>query len=468
MNVKFRRCIALLLGLLFLSTLLSGCAQKSPTLRIVTENGKVQGMGMNDQIKVLVNQFQQLHPEVEIVLEELPADARSREMIFEQLRAEIMSGKGPDVLLMPTSDPIAAKRELLISDVNLAMRNGVFTDISELYDADMDLDKENLLTTVLDAGIVDDARYVLPLRYDIPILFVNTKIFENSGIDTDILSKGIVDLINAVKSQYNKPDVRVNPFIIIREFMFNFFPEIIDYDAQEIVVSQEQFSEFITAYLSTKDTNGGTTDLYQYISGMKFWANNKDGLNIGDMNTALEVAAIAKANDIKLEMYPIRATDGSVIADVTYYGAVCNGSNNPDLAYEFLAQMLSEMYQWDWFTSRPTTMETTSVDMAANGYPVRVAGSVQTIYRALKGQTTGGILFSGSINKALERRRDLVLLKLTDEDIPVLQSKIDKVRFPCQLENTFAGQIQQRKIETDPDTLAAGWIEELRWHLYEG
>lgn len=469
MKLSFRRSIArTLLILILLSVLLSSCAAKNPTLRILTENSKIQGEGMSAQVEFLVMQFQKQHPEVEVSLEILPTDKPSREVIFEQLRAEILSGKGPDVILMPTSCSIADSWELMITDVNLAMRNGIFTDVSELYDADVNLDKENLHKTVMEAGVVDGKRYVLPLRYDIPVLYVNNKLFDKTGIERDALVLGFVDLINAVNAQYSEPDVRVNPFIIIREFLFNFFPEIIDYDSQEVIVSQEQLTEFINAYLSTKDSFGGSTDLYQYISGDEFWARRRNGINIGDLNTALEVAAMAKANDISLDMYPIRATDGSLIADVTYYGAVCNGSKHTELAYEFLSQMLYETYQWEYLTSKATTIETTSVELAANGYPVRTTGSVQMLYRALVRRTFGGISYRGKLSDALKRRRDLMLLKMTDEDVPILQAKIDKVRFPCQLENAFGGAIQQRKIEKESDVLAAEWIRALQWHLYEG
>lgn len=59
----------------------------------------------------------------------------------------------------------------LFSDVNQAMRIGLFKDLSALYDDDNELNKAELNQKIMDAGCVGTERYVIPLRYTMPVLF---------------------------------------------------------------------------------------------------------------------------------------------------------------------------------------------------------------------------------------------------------------------------------------------------------
>ena len=66
---------------------------------------------------------------------------------------------------------------------------------------------------------------------------------------------------------------------------------------------------------------------------------------VGGLDFAIHNAVIAKAEGVDLGIYPLRSTDGSVTADITFYGAVTSGCKNPELAYEFLRYFLTEESQ---------------------------------------------------------------------------------------------------------------------------
>ena len=64
---------------------------------------------------------------------------------------------------------------------------------------------------------------------------------------------------------------------------------------------------------------------------------------------------------------------------------------------------------------------------------------------------------------------------VTDEDIPILDAQIDRVQFLTAYEqelstiiNSLNNQGTGEALPVDIDTVAADFIKELEWHLYEG
>ena len=136
-----RKTIAAVLAVLCVCLLvLSGCKKEEVTIRGLTEMELTKTTIPNNQFDLLVKQFREKHEDVTVVIERLPKDPESREVRFKQLRTEIMAGKGPDVFLLPTNTNEVVTSEFdvfdlepLFPDVNQAMYNGLFLDISELY-----------------------------------------------------------------------------------------------------------------------------------------------------------------------------------------------------------------------------------------------------------------------------------------------------------------------------------------------
>ena len=168
------------------------------------------------------------------------------EIRLEQLRVEMMAGKGPDIFILPTT--VQFHRENLILDVEQAMRNGLFADLSEYYDADDDLGKEVLATEVMDAGVVGGRRYVLPLRYNLPVAYVDEAQFEAIGLSVDLFSSGMINLMDAITATGN-------PDIITRAtngnfdlYSFNYLSDVVDYDKRQVSISKEELISFLRSY----------------------------------------------------------------------------------------------------------------------------------------------------------------------------------------------------------------------------
>ena len=85
-----------------------------------------------DIINKLLQTFSETYPDVAVRVESVPEE----EAALQQLRAQIMAGKGPDVY-------IVAKGTTLFTDPYLDMANGLFEDVGQYYDTDEELKKKN-------------------------------------------------------------------------------------------------------------------------------------------------------------------------------------------------------------------------------------------------------------------------------------------------------------------------------------
>jgi len=439
------------------------------TLRVLVDEEN----GMLPQLNSIIGKFEALHPNVTVEVEYLPYDdAGAREIALDQLRTAIMAGRGPDIYLLPTSG--IGGREPLFFDVNQSMRNGLFADIGEFYDADTALETDALNKTVMDAGVLDGVRYVLPLRFNIPVAYVDIQDFEAAGLSTDIFNSNMAGILDAVTASKD-PLIAAGAFPLATDSMslFYYFPEFIDYDNEEILLTAEKLATFLESYKAARTLQGQTLDpltfdilsLDTYTNqSMPFWANDGYSLAVADLDKVLEHAAIAKADGIELGMYPIKTSDGSLVADVTYFGAIDGYCEDPGLAYAFLREFLTEESQWE---QNVYTTDSAFVRLSYSGYPVRAAGSVSKLYSSLWDRIpiTG---ITSEEQKTIRERKEQLNFELTNDDVPVLQATVDKARFPISNESVWSMELYQlydwsagKWIETDLGDLAEEIVDEL-------
>ena len=432
-------------------------------LRIVIEEGSDETIRFDELLMQQIEFYEVLHKNVEFVLEYIPK-TDGNDVVLQRIRSEMLAGDGPDIFLLSCEQNY--KTQPLITDVNQAMRNGMFTDISKYYDADNELGKDALNSTVMDAGVVNGARYVLPIRYNFPVAYVDAD--RLTEMELSAVKQGVLSLMDTVAQSEDKR-IASNALLanVRAQYTLNFFPNILDYDNQEILITKEELMTYMRSYQAVRFIEGdgqNRVHIFTYLNHFPtpYWAETTDCLLLDDLEAAIANVAMAEVYGVNLEMFPLTAADGSLIADVTFYGAVGAECKHPDVAYDFLRQFLTEDVQWE------TKIQTWSdpikpTGLGREGWPVRTTGSVSPLAKGLVKQNHG---------VSSEKMKELKLLEMTDEDIPLLQAKIDKVRFSIPLELDLEKKIREElnanSTESDMSLLADQWLKELEWHLYEG
>ncbi len=526
----------LLGGLLLSLCLLVSCAaqtavQEPLTFQVLTEHSPSDGM--NYQLEQIAAAFLAEHDDVTVEIEYLPIDAEERSMYFYQLRVEIMAGRGPDIYLLPTEGILyqeistvyaegveAYEVEPLFADINQAVRNGVFQDISAYYDRDSALHTEALNQAVMDAGVFDGQRYVLPLRYDMPVLLTNPD-------DSRLMRSDDLTLLD-VAEQAIAAD---NPALSIALEMpsdYSAFARVFDYDTGKVLVSQEEIARYLRLYqrvcaIRTEpladflaaefqrihakapedfiDSIQGQDEIFPpgipryceahyFCSVHAYWSTAGLPFYAGDLCNALDNAGIAQYLGLDAAAQPLRTADGAAAAEVTYFGAVGAGCENPALAYRFLREFLSEEAQWELL--RPRTdfshadiwnipPQVQNWGLVEYSMPVRIKGAVPYLWGTIQYQVYGGGVRKWGYTFGDDPKGTAAVafhntITLTDEDLPILFAPIDEVRFPVTLpeDESMAWALAQLNEEdgtptdVDIDALAEQLHQNLWWHLAEG
>lgn len=459
-----RRFLILICVLVSALLLLSSCAgnadTEGKTLWVVTEESFADGM--NWQTQNIIAEFKKANPDVKVTLEILPDEnkqAQEREIRLKKIRSDILAGQGPDIYLLPNS---TFASNPLFEDVQQSMYNGVFADISAYYDADDGLGKEELVTEVMDGGVVDGARYVLPLFYTFPVLYTERQLMTSLGLDLEASSSNIYSLLGALTSAY---DTKWNwaPSAAGYSGYAPYLPQMIDYASGKVVVGEEELSNFLSSCCSLySDALVSGFGMSTYINtGRAFEEENP--IYMGWAQNAVAFSAISKVSNQDLVAIPIRAADGDLVACVTYYGAVGNGCSNPELAYQLLREFLTEDVQ---FEKERLSQTKFTAQTAASGLPVRSRENVSQLWQVQRKIYKN----FGSETEAIRRKRALMAVTLEQTDVPVLDVCIDRVHFA----NSFDQQIMTFAVadilreQADMDTVVKELILQLQMHAAEG
>lgn len=436
------------------------------TLWIVAEAQYMPEMRDNTdwQIQKVVSAFKQAHKDVTVTLEFLPSEKEKpeeRSVRLEQLRAEILAGSGPDVYLIPIDHRTESP---LFRDVQQAMRNGVFADISSYYDADDALGKEDLVTEVMNGGVIDGARYVLPISYNYAALLTEQSVMEAAGLDLEAAASDVFELYGALAATGDSQWCCSLNALNSTSYS-HFLPQMIDYNSGNVLIDEAQMEEFLKlicySWSQSPVFPGFGCSKYIYY-GAAF--TQQEPVAMCMITQAVPIAAVSKVAGQELVAIPVRAADGDLVASITYYGAVGNGCKDPELAYEFLREFLTEDVQ---LQRERMGLENLSVQTyITGGLPVRSKGKAAELWEMEK-----IINKSWNVeNEAKARKRALMAIDLTQEDLPILDVPIDRVYFANYFDQEIMFDTLEKLYKNPENTkaIAKELIFQLQVHAAEG
>lgn len=480
---------------------ISGCSRETSdelgqekTLWVLTEKSTSDGMNM--QLSLIADYFESLHGDAAIQIEIMPINAEEREIRLKQLQAQIMAGKGPDIYLLPTGNELMTDAgritvDPLFQDAVQSMYNGVFADISKYYDGDDTLGKDALASQIMDAGMIGGARYVLPLRYNIPLVFTESSRWSEYGLNQEIFDSGVTAIAEAA---LDSGDAFLIGYIAPPTNL-SLMSDLFDYEKGELLVTVQEIREYmrlyqqrIAAVYASEEYMASYWEYYWkynnpaagYIWFGTCWINEGLPACTGSLNTVMDHLAISCILGQDISVLPLRAADGSVNAEVTYYGAVGSSCEDPELAYELLRLFLAEEYQWGTYRPRidktknvPNQRDPQKLGLVENSWPVRWMGSTTYLWENMQYQLYNVGDWEDLFRRKQFRDSELVI---TDEDVTVFTISIDEVRFPISQDAedslsyalSLLNDDQGNPTQVDIDSLAEEVWTTLWWHLAEG
>ncbi|MBP3704061.1 MAG: extracellular solute-binding protein, partial [Clostridia bacterium] len=200
MKRKMYKLISLILAILMVMTMFTGCAgEETGALKICVDLSsflEVYAPGMGNSIEGSSQQYamkefeadltaylqmNSLDP-IELEIEYIPEHGNSeRNTVISRLRTEIMSGKGPDIFLMGSN---SGDIEPLFKVPEKNMANGIFLPLNDYIENAQFMEFDKLVPGVMSAGQYDGEQYILPLTYTMPLTFYNASEVQHTASKT--------------------------------------------------------------------------------------------------------------------------------------------------------------------------------------------------------------------------------------------------------------------------------------------
>lgn len=204
-----------------------------------------------------------------------------------KISTEIMAGEGPDIFHTNQYLPF----EKLIE-------NDTFADINEMIARDTSenkLDMNDYKKAVMDAGVFDGKRYIIPLFYNLDCIFITENKLKKFDIDLEngdaVTYKNLPEIFESYFAD-NQGASFVEKFenyfyaMAPDEMMYEFILNYVDFNSKRVYFETEEFRE-VLGYMkklieySQADTKGYVCDVtylnnnFEYVSG--HYANAKEG-----------------------------------------------------------------------------------------------------------------------------------------------------------------------------------------------
>lgn len=283
-----------------------------------------------------VTQYNQQHPDNPITAEKYFADdsSESNDEATQQMLTEVMAGSGPDLIFFDVGN----------MDIEKMVRRGVFADLEPYFEAD-NFDWSGYNQAVMDAGVWDGHRLVIPLQYSFPMLYTSQTALDETGFSIENCDTfgGLLDEIEAMQA-----DPSQTREVFRAKYTFYNFAQYagipyVDYDQQKADLSFPELERGAEIFNNLDGLELGFLD-----DGINGAADIRDGKALWNcpfppvdgFYTGPEV--INTFDDAV--MMPIRDVNGGIQAEVTWAVAVRNNSPNLQNAYEFIKYLLSEEY----------------------------------------------------------------------------------------------------------------------------
>jgi len=297
-----------------------------------------------------VELYNRVYPNVEVTVKGFGNDYTAFET---SLSTELMAGTGPDILYTSIISNL---------DIQKLAASRVFMDLNEFIESDDSFDIDDYIKPVMDSGIINGKRYLMPYSYRITALGYVPRKLDEIGFDTTKISDPIsfIEEIGRTmpKAQENEKFKYIyNGDWLLHDLLKYSGIRIVDIETKEILPDEEYFERLIKAFkLVFPNYNWHYNDWPESVAeemqaGVTLFNYYYDPLNF-----VLTVGNQKKYGDYQVQT--IQSINGENLISHLRSLAIREGSPNKQNAWNFVKLMLSAENQGrDLFFGIPVRSE---------------------------------------------------------------------------------------------------------------
>lgn len=260
----------------------------------------------------------------------------SSEEMITKLSTEIMAGGGPDIISLDQSLPF----EKLID-------NEAFADINELirtYNYDFNFSNCNL--KVMESGIFNKKRYVIPLFYCPDILISTQEIFEK--YDLNILNFKCEDLSGNM-IHYNKRYSLFGSEDYNEKLFYSFVNEYVDFNNKTVNFESDEFSRKLNLINGILENDSTIDNIYYDLTEADCLFCTPQSMSGGSITSMMRgYCSLYSQGKKPILISNFNSNDNSIKAYIQCGIAINENSTQKEKSLVFMEYILSEEVQEYW------------------------------------------------------------------------------------------------------------------------
>lgn len=355
-----------------------------------------------------VDRFASDNPDINLEIEKFS----NYEEMNDRLNTELMSGKGPDVLLMHSNKSS--------TDAAKLVESGAFLPLDEYVAS---LEDDSYYPAIMDAGKVDNTQYLLPLSWNVMQVYYT----ENLAVEQELDLSLLYDTIRLeAESLMNQDDKALAALGIKRKDMTNYYLELsgVSLSAEELIAADKsQVSEvasftklFYDEELKRKEICTKYTDYPGLVARIPFFIED---FSFGHTLRIYQTIIPLRTGETFVPDY-FQQLDGGMTAHVMHFGGISANTDMKEEAWLLLKHVMEEKVDFSFG----------KYDEGVYYMPVTISG-YETAVSKLSVEAVPGTKVIGLDNENTAILEDLPE-KITDAVIPnqILGSIVEESMMP--------------------------------------
>jgi multiple sugar transport system substrate-binding protein len=168
----------------------------------------------------------------------------SLEKYRKKLNTELLAGRGPDVVLFDANT---------FNSLYKMVKSGVFCDINPLIEDDRSFNAGNYNKIVMDCGVFDGKRYIIPLDYRLNAFITSEELLRENGISMDSRDYDMNTLASALRGFLKRDENNRAEFFFTMPYSFHEYVlssglYSIDYEKPEADFDTPEFRKLLNEY----------------------------------------------------------------------------------------------------------------------------------------------------------------------------------------------------------------------------
>lgn len=291
--------------------------------------------------------YQEAHPNLnlEFISPKGVNYMEEREAMISQLNAEILSGGGPDLFIM---EGYRTTEINLFPDIEKAMVNGTFLDLTEAMEKQGLSREEDFYTAVLDAGQWEGRQYILPLGFSVPLMISAADVLNASSFDLQramhTMDSLLTELLRIHEEQPILVITSIDPLGVLAQPVLDYEAHQVRLDTSAVRRALELEKIFRTEDIAY-DLARGLFDNTNPAQVQDEFAEGVPFAVLQDSRFCINLLRQCQALGIEVSVMPIPNEEGTVTAEIGSYAMGNRNTKYPEEVADLLLYLVSEECQ---------------------------------------------------------------------------------------------------------------------------